>query len=116
VVAAQESRARQALTSWQSTVLDAIREVETAMTDYSASAAAARASEKTVRLYREAADLTRDLVLRDSATLNDLLDDEESITSAELTLAQNQREQNLGFINLNVSLGSGHASAQVSGQ
>jgi outer membrane protein, multidrug efflux system len=111
-LAAQESRARQALTSWQSTVLDALREVETAMTDYSASAAAAVASQKTVRLYREAADLTRDLVLRDSATLYDLLDDEESITNAELTQAQNQRQQNLGFINLNVSLGSGHASGQ----
>jgi outer membrane protein, multidrug efflux system len=115
-LAAQESRARQAHTAWQSTVLDAIREVETAITDYSASASAAQASQKTVRLYREAANLTRDLVLRDSATLNDLLDDEESITNAELTLAQNQRQQSLGFINLNVSLGSGHASGQMSGQ
>ena len=115
-LAAQESRARQAHTAWQSTVLDAIREVETAITNYSASASAAQASQKTVRLYREAANLTRDLVLRDSATLNDLLDDEESITNAELTLAQNQRQQNLGFINLNVSLGSGHASGLTSGQ
>ncbi len=113
---AQESRARQAHTAWQSAVLDAIREVETAITDYSASASAAQASQKTVRLYREAANLTRDLVLRDSATLNDLLDDEESITSAELLLAQNQRQQSLGFINLNVSLGSGHASGRITGQ
>jgi outer membrane protein, multidrug efflux system len=60
--------------------------------------------------------LTRDLVLRDSATLGDLLDAEESITTAELTLAENQRQKSLGFINLNVSLGSGHASGQVSGQ
>ena len=109
-LAAQESRARQAHTAWQSTVLAAIGEVETAIVDYSAAASAAGASQKTVRLYREASSLTRDLVLRDSATLADLLDAEESITSAELTLAQNQRQQNLGFINLNVSLGSGHAS------
>ena len=115
-LAAQESRARQAHTAWQSTVLDAIREVETAITEYSASSSAALASQKTVRLYREAANLTRDLVLRDSATLNDLLDDEESITNAELTLAQNQRQQSLSFINLNVSLGSGHASGQMYGQ
>lgn len=115
-LAAQESRARQAHTAWQSTVLDAIREVETAITEYSASASAVQASQKTVRLYREAANLTRDLVLRDSATLNDLLDDEESITNAELTLAQNQRQQSQSFINLNVSLGSGHASGQMYGQ
>jgi outer membrane protein, multidrug efflux system len=115
-LAAQESRARQAHTAWQSTVLDAIREVETAIVDYSAAASATGASQKTVRLYREAASLTRDLVLRDSATLADLLDAEESITTAELTLAQNQRQQSLGFINLNVSLGSGHASERVSGQ
>ena len=115
-LAAQESRTRQAYTAWQSTVLDAIGEVETAITDYSAAASATGASQKTVRLYREAANLTRDLVLRDSATLSDLLDAEESITSAELTLAQNQRQQSLGFINLNVSLGSGHASERASGQ
>ena len=113
--AAQQSRARQAHTAWKSTVLDAIREVETAITDYSAAASAVHASQKTVRLYREAANLTRDLVLRDSATLSDLLDAEASITSAELTLAENQRQQSLGFINLNVSLGSGHASERVSG-
>lgn len=115
-LAAQSSRARQAHTAWQSTVLAAIGEVETAITDYSAAAQATRAAQKTARLYREAANLTRDLVLRDSATLSDLLDAEESITNAELTLAQNQRQQSLGFINLNVSLGSGHASAKVSGQ
>jgi outer membrane protein, multidrug efflux system len=115
-LAAQQSRARQAHTAWQSTVLDAIREVETAIVDYSAFSSATHASEKTVRLYREAANLTRDLVLRDNATLSDLLDAEESITSAELTLAENQRQQSLGFINLNVSLGSGHASGRVSGQ
>ena len=115
-LAAQQSRTRQAHTAWQSTVLAAIGEVETAITDYSASASATGASQKTVRLYREAADLTRDLVLRDSATLSDLLDAEESITSAELTLAQNQRQQSLSFINLNVSLGSGHASGQMPGQ
>jgi multidrug efflux system outer membrane protein len=115
-LAAQESRARQAHTAWQSTVLDAIGEVETAITEYSAASSAAGASQKTVRLYREAADLTRDLVLRDSATLGDLLDAEESITTAELTLAENQRQKSLRFINLNVSLGSGHASGQVSGQ
>jgi outer membrane protein, multidrug efflux system len=115
-LAAQQSRTRQAHTAWQSTVLAAIGEVETAITDYSASASAVGASQKTVRLYREAANLTRDLVLRDSATLGDLLDAEESITSAELTLAQNQRQKSLGFINLNVSLGSGHASERVLGQ
>ena len=115
-LAAQQSRARQALTAWKSAVLDAIREVETAITDYSAAASAVQASQKTVRLYREAANLTRDLVLGDSATLSDLLDAEASITSAELTLAENQRQQSLGFINLNVSLGSGHASERVSGQ
>ena len=113
-VAAQASRARQALTAWKATVVDAIREVETAITDYSAAASAVRASQKTVRLYRDAADLTRDLVLRDSATLSDLLDAEASITTAELTLAENQRQQSLSFINLNVSLGSGHASKRVS--
>ena len=108
-LAAQESRARQAHTAWKSTVLEAIGEVEVAIVGYQASSAAAQATQKTVRLYREARQLTRDLVLRDGATIRDLLDAEESIGNAELALAANQREVGRGFVQLNVSLGSGHA-------
>ncbi|HEX9857168.1 MAG TPA: efflux transporter outer membrane subunit [Paracoccaceae bacterium] len=112
-VAVRESRARQANVAWKSTVLDAILEVETALLDYSGSSAAVRASRKTVGLYREAVDLTLDLVTRDSATIRDLLEAEESTIDAELALAENLRQQARGFISLNVGLGSGNAHGKT---
>jgi outer membrane protein, multidrug efflux system len=108
-VKARESRARQALISWKSTVTGALGEVETAIVSYSANSKAVGASQKTVRLYREAVDLTRDLISKDGATIRDLLDSEESVVDSELVLAENRRQLARSFISLNVGLGSGHA-------
>lgn len=113
VVAARQSQARQAHIAWKSTVLDAILEVETALLEYSGATGSVRSAQKAVRLYREAVDLTRDLVLQQGATVRDLLDADKLVSDAELTLAENQRLLNRSFIRLNVSLGSGtiHAPA-----
>ncbi|NJM82103.1 MAG: efflux transporter outer membrane subunit [Tabrizicola sp.] len=108
-VRARESRARQALIAWKAAVTDALGEVETAIVRYSANAAAVGSSQKTVGLYREAVDLTRDLITRDGATIRDLLDAEESVVDADLVLAENRRQLARSFIELNVGLGSGHA-------
>jgi len=108
-VAARDSQARQALTSWRSTVLDAIREVETALVDYSGNTATVSAARNSVRLYREAVTLTRDLVSRDAATIRELIDTEESAADSELALAGALRQQALSFVSLNVALGSGNA-------
>lgn len=107
-VAAQQSRARQALTSWQSAVLEAIGEVENALVEYSGSQAAVSSSRKTVRLYRESVGLTRDLIGRDGATVRDLLDAEQSVAVANILLSQNLRSLGRNFVAVNVSLGSGN--------
>ena len=106
-VAARQSRARQALTAWQSAVLEAIGEVESALVEYSASLSSAGAARKTVRLYGEAVDLTRQLIGRDGATVSDLLDAEQSVAAANILLARNLRDLGRNFVALNVSLGSG---------
>lgn len=108
-VDARESIARQAHTSWKSTVLQGILEVENALLVYSAATASVNSSDKTVRLYQEAVDLTRDLIARDGATISDLIDAETSSTGAKAVLAENLRQQARAFVALNIALGSGNA-------
>lgn len=108
-VDARESLARQAHTNWKSTVLQGILEVESSLLTYSAAATAVSSSDRTVRLYQEAVDLTRDLIERDGATLSDLIDAESSSAIAKATLAENQRQQARAFVALNIALGSGNA-------
>ncbi len=110
-VAAREARARQAHTTWKATVLQAILEVENALVQYSASVSAVQSSEKTVRLYREVVGLTKELITGDGATIRDLIDAEQSIAAAEITVADNLRVLSRNFITLNVSLGSGSSYA-----
>ncbi len=111
-IAARESRARQAHTSWKSAVLDSIFEVESSLVDYSGAKSSVGASQKTVQLYREAVELTQKMVMSEGATIQELLDAEESVTDAELMLADNQRQLARRFISLNVALGSGSAHGQ----
>ena len=111
-VKARESRAQQALTDWQASVLRAIEEVENALAEYSGSQKSVRASRKTVRLYRESIGLTRELIGRGGATIRDLLDDEQSVALANIRLSQNLRELGQDFVIVNVSLGSGHGSEE----
>lgn len=115
VVTARESAARQAHTAWKSTVLEAILEVETALKRYAAATASVRAAERTVALYRDAAALTRELVLQDDATIRELLDAEESVSDANLILAAARRDQALAYAQLNVALGAGHGR-EVAGE
>lgn len=107
-VKVRDSRARQALTSWQSAVLEAIQEVESALVEYFGSQSATTSARKTVRLYQESVDLTRDLLGRDGATVRDLLDAEQSVATANTLLSQNLRKLGRDFVVLNVSLGSGN--------
>ena len=74
---------------------------------YSASLSSVRSSEKTVLLYREVVDLTKELITNDGATIRDLIDAEQSIAAADITLSENLRVLSRNFISLNVSLGSG---------
>lgn len=110
-VKARESRARQALTTWRSSVLGAIENVESALVEYSGSRNSVTSARKTVRLRRESVTLTRKLISRDGATVRDLLDAEQSVAVANTLLSQNLRQLGRNFVTLNVSLGSGNGYA-----
>jgi multidrug efflux system outer membrane protein len=107
-VRVRESRARQALTGWQSSTLEALEQVENALVEYSGSQASVSSARKTVRLYRESVTLTRKLISQDGATVRDLLDAEQSVAVANILLSQNLRQLGRDFVILNVSLGSGN--------
>lgn len=108
-VEAAQSRVIQSQISWKSSVIEAIVQVENALQEYKSGGAAVQASERAVRLYHEAFDLTRDLVQIGDTTLADLITADKSISDANTVLAQNLRRQSLSFIALNVALGSGNA-------
>ena len=109
-----QSAARLAHTTWKATVMDAILEVENALLEYQASRKARAAAERSLTLYREAKGLVEDVLENGAATIDDLIDAEQSVTIAANTLADTRRQQGLDFIALNVRLGSGsRAGADV---
>ncbi|MDZ4138396.1 MAG: efflux transporter outer membrane subunit [Erythrobacter sp.] len=111
-VEARHSQARQAHSTWESTVLNAILEVENALLDYKALSSSLQSAAKAARLYRETLDLTREVFRRGDATLGDLIDAEQAVASADQALADTLYRRGQSFVALNVRLGSGHAAAR----
>ena len=109
-VARRHSLARQAHINWSSTVLQAILEVENALVDYQATAVSVDAARRAVRLNRESLELTREVVRRGDATLNDLIDAEQAVSSSEQALAETLQRLGRSFVELNVRLGAGHGT------
>lgn len=103
------ARVVEAHANWKSTVLGAILEVENALVDYRATSTSAQASDKAVRLYREALDLTRQVFAQGDATLGDLIDAEQALATAEQTRATMRARWGQSFVDLNTRLGAGSA-------
>ncbi|MFN3937737.1 MAG: efflux transporter outer membrane subunit [Gemmobacter sp.] len=112
-VAAREAGVRQAHANWQGAVIEAIREVETALGDYQSVARAIGPAGRAVRLYAEARGLTRELFEAGEVTLGDLIDAETAEAQASVALAEAQFRQALSFVALNVRLGAGHAARPI---
>lgn len=102
----RRSEARQALAEWQKTVLSAIQDVEDSLVRYGASREAVAAARKSVALYAESAEITRQLVGQGGSTVRDLLEAEQRVADAEITLADIERQLARDFVKLNASLGS----------
>lgn len=109
----RESRVRQAHTLWQQTVLEAIGDVESALSDYAASLRARSAAQETVNLYAEALRLTRESVGQDGGTVRDLIDAEQNLAVANAGLAAALRQMGRSYIALNISLGAGNRYGDV---
>ena len=105
------ARVAEAHAIWKSTVLGAILEVENALIDYQSTSAAAQASDKVVRLYAEALDLTRQVFAQGGATLGDLIDAEQALATAEQARAERRARRAQSFVDLNTRLGAGSTGA-----
>lgn len=112
-VDAARSAARQAHIDWKASVLTALMEVENALVEYEGSRRARTATDRSLTLYRQAQGMTRDLVKSGGATVGELIDADQSVTSAANAQARTQRQQALDFIALNVRLGSGSAAGEA---
>jgi outer membrane protein, multidrug efflux system len=112
-VDARRSAARLAYTTWKSTVLEAIGEVENALLEYQASRKSRVAAERSLVLYTRAQTMVGQLLDSGDARLDDLIDANQSVTQAANSLADSKRQQGLDFIALNVRLGSGNRVAPV---
>lgn len=110
-VSAAEARVAAAHADWTEAVLQALLEVEIALLDYRAAAASEGAAERAVRLYGEAASLTRELAARGEVTLGDLIDAEEELARAETARAEARATRARAFIALNIRLGAGARAA-----
>jgi multidrug efflux system outer membrane protein len=102
----RRSQAREALAEWQKTVLSAIQDVEDSLVRYGASKEAVAAARRSVTLYAESAEITRQLVGQGGSTVRDLLEAEQRVANAEITLADLERQLARDFVKLNASLGS----------
>lgn len=105
---ARRAAARQALTAWQSAVLDAILEVENALLTYDAATSSAHAASRARRLYREAQSLTREVFGAGEATLTDLTAADEALARSQISEAQIAYQRALAFVELNTQIGAGH--------
>lgn len=100
------ARVEQALIAWQSAVLTAVDEVESALLALAASRRTAAAAAEVVRLDQQALDLSRRLFLESGATtVLDVLDRERSLSEARVALAQAQRDVARDYIRLYTALG-----------
>lgn len=99
--------ARLAHTTWKATVLDAILEVENALLQYQASRKARSAAERSLALNRETQGMIAGLLTSGDATIDDLLDADQSVSQAATALTEARRQQGLDYIALNIRLGSG---------
>jgi len=108
IVNVRHSAARQAHTLWQTTVLDAILEVENALASYKASNTSLASAQEASRLYGRALNLSNTVFKSGEATLSDLIDAQEALAQSERTLTDLRLQQALRFIALNIRLGAGH--------
>ena len=109
-VAAREAQARGAHAAWHAAVLRALGEVEGALANQSAAAAALGAAAQAARLRREVRDLTRIQIDSGAATLQDLIEAETGVALAEAEAARAAFRRAAAHATLNIRLGAGHAT------
>lgn len=114
-LAAGHARVAAAHAGWTEAVLTALAEVETALAEHRATAAAEAGADRAVRLHAEAVGLMRGLAGKGEATLGDLIDAEAALARAEAAQAAARLARGLAFARLNLRLGAGASGPVASG-
>ena len=106
-LSAAQARAEQARLAWQSSVLNAVEEVENALAGYNRDARAVAAQSRLVENSRETVGLTRDSYELGEADFFLVLDAERNLLSARQDLAASVRQQALNFVALSAAAAGG---------
>ena len=105
-----ESQARQAYLAWRQTVLDAVREVESALAVATRDGRTVASLRATVASYRDALALSTSSYKDGAISLLDVLDAQRAVSDAEAKLADAIAQQAGDFVALNVAIGGGYAA------
>lgn len=109
-VSVAESTARSRYLEWQELVLNAVEEVENALSSGLRTGQAAAANRDVVQSYETAVDLAQTSYESQQVTLLEVLESQRSLEDARANLAAILRQQALDFVTLNVALGGGQYS------
>lgn len=106
-LSAAEARAEQARLAWQSSVLNAVEEVENALAGYNRDARAVNAQSRLVANASETVELTQAAYELGDEGFFPVLDAERTLLDARQQLANAVRQQALDFIQLSVAASGG---------
>lgn len=104
-----ESSARVQYLAWKAAVLNAIEEVENALTALNRDSQTVSALTATVRSYEEALELSTSSYRDGASSLLDVLDAQRSVATAQASLAAAVQKMATDYVNLNVAIGGGYA-------
>ncbi|WP_102227007.1 efflux transporter outer membrane subunit [Acidimangrovimonas sediminis] len=104
---AKISAAKQAELTWKSGVLSAVQDVQSAETSYIQSRASVSTARDAVKAYERVVALSRQTYQAGTTTLIDLLTNERSLSSAQLTLASSQQSLAADWATLQIAVGRG---------
>lgn len=104
---ARIAEARQAEIAWRAQVTSAVKDVQTALSDVTQQRRRLAALQDSAKAYRRTVELAQDSYSAGALTALDLLDNERSVTTAELSVAAARRDVALAWARLQIATGAG---------
>ncbi len=108
-VEVREAQARQSRLVWEQTVLNAVEEVQTALTNLDRSRATVSARRNALSTFEESVELAKASYTEGNISLFDVIDAERSVADARIDVAEAQQAYARAFVALNVALGAGRS-------
>ncbi len=109
----QKSVAREQYLAWKATVLNAVEEVENALTALNRDQQTVSAYRRTVSSYQEALSLATASYRDGASSLLDVLDAQRNVSDAQSQLATAIQQAAQDYVALSVALGGGYAVGQT---